>query len=95
MTLDPELVISKGRATLSHKQKLIDDVLEQSYEISLGGGSFGYCLVCSMLSSSLIMLAVPRIISFIKRDSFNKWKYNLGINLGLDGDFFFFFGLVS
>ncbi|KAJ8625619.1 hypothetical protein MRB53_034149 [Persea americana] len=44
MTLDPELVISKGRATLSHKQKLIDDVLEQSYEISLGGGSFGYCL---------------------------------------------------
>lgn len=77
MTLDPELVISKGRATLSYKQKLIDDVLEQSYKISLGGGSFGYCLVCSMLSSSLIMLVVLCISSFSKGYSFNNGNTTL------------------
>ncbi|MQL87108.1 hypothetical protein Taro_019641 [Colocasia esculenta] len=44
LALDPELVISHGKATLSHKQKLIDEVLDQSYEIAIGGGLFGHCL---------------------------------------------------
>uniref|UniRef100_A0A0E0K3Q1 DHHA1 domain-containing protein n=1 Tax=Oryza punctata TaxID=4537 RepID=A0A0E0K3Q1_ORYPU len=44
LELDPEDVISHGQATLSHKQKLIDDCLEKSYEIALGHGKFGNCL---------------------------------------------------
>ncbi|KAG9442483.1 hypothetical protein H6P81_018337 [Aristolochia fimbriata] len=44
LSLDPQHLISQGKATLSHKQKLIDEVLEQSYEIALGGGLFGHCL---------------------------------------------------
>uniref|UniRef100_A0A0D9VJL0 DHHA1 domain-containing protein n=1 Tax=Leersia perrieri TaxID=77586 RepID=A0A0D9VJL0_9ORYZ len=44
LELDPEEVISRGQATLSYKQKLIDDCLEKSYEIALGCGSFGNCL---------------------------------------------------
>ncbi|KAF0933829.1 hypothetical protein E2562_019285 [Oryza meyeriana var. granulata] len=44
LELDPEKVISHGQATLSHKQKLIDDCLEKSYEIALGRGRFGNCL---------------------------------------------------
>ncbi|BAS80324.1 Os02g0684600, partial [Oryza sativa Japonica Group] len=45
LELDPEEVISRGQATLSHKQKLIDECLEKSYEIALGCGRFGNCLV--------------------------------------------------
>ncbi|KAF2946389.1 uncharacterized protein [Oryza sativa Japonica Group] len=44
LELDPEEVISRGQATLSHKQKLIDECLEKSYEIALGCGRFGNCL---------------------------------------------------
>ncbi|KAG8071891.1 hypothetical protein GUJ93_ZPchr0006g44034 [Zizania palustris] len=44
LELDPEQVISRGQATLSHKQRLIDDCLEKSYEIALGHGEFGNCL---------------------------------------------------
>ncbi|KAL2533074.1 hypothetical protein Adt_06425 [Abeliophyllum distichum] len=35
---------SSGIVSLSHKQRLIDEALEQSYEIALGGGAFGRCL---------------------------------------------------
>lgn len=45
LSLDLEDVISQGMTSLSKKQKLIDDVLSQSYEIALGGGAFGHCLV--------------------------------------------------
>ncbi|WVZ74171.1 hypothetical protein U9M48_022385 [Paspalum notatum var. saurae] len=38
LELDPEHVISRGQVTLSEKQRLIDDCLEKSYEISLGCG---------------------------------------------------------
>jgi len=44
LALDPRSVIEKGWDSLSHKQKLIDEALEQSYEISLGNGKFGNCL---------------------------------------------------
>ncbi|XP_008681586.1 uncharacterized protein [Zea mays] len=44
LELDPEHVISHGQATLLEKQRLIDDCLEKSYEISLGCGQFGSCL---------------------------------------------------
>ncbi|XP_077246979.1 DHHA1 domain protein [Tasmannia lanceolata] len=44
LSLDPQSLISQGQMTLSHMQKLIDGVLEQSYEIALGGGRFGHCL---------------------------------------------------
>ncbi|KAK3158757.1 hypothetical protein QOZ80_2AG0141170 [Eleusine coracana subsp. coracana] len=44
LKLDPEHVISRGQATLSEKQRLIDDCLDKSYEISLGCGQFGNCL---------------------------------------------------
>ncbi|GAA0169282.1 hypothetical protein LIER_23805 [Lithospermum erythrorhizon] len=44
LSLDPESIIRQGMISLSHKQKLIDGILAQSYEIALGGGAFGHCL---------------------------------------------------
>lgn len=44
LSLDLESVIKQGMLSLSHKQRLIDEVLNQSYEIALGGGDFGRCL---------------------------------------------------
>uniref|UniRef100_A0A0A9DZ58 DHHA1 domain-containing protein n=1 Tax=Arundo donax TaxID=35708 RepID=A0A0A9DZ58_ARUDO len=44
LELDLEDVISRGQVTLLEKQRLIDDCLEKSYEISLGCGQFGNCL---------------------------------------------------
>ncbi|KAL2553494.1 hypothetical protein Fot_07113 [Forsythia ovata] len=44
LSLDVESLIRQGTVSLSHKQMLIDEALEQSYEISLGGGAFGRCL---------------------------------------------------
>lgn len=44
LALDPRSVIEMGKISLSQKQKLIDEALEQSYEISLGNGKFGNCL---------------------------------------------------
>jgi hypothetical protein len=45
LELDPDHVISRGQVTLLEKQRLIDDCLENSYEISLGCCQFGNCLV--------------------------------------------------
>ncbi|XP_042502850.1 uncharacterized protein LOC122080049 isoform X2 [Macadamia integrifolia] len=44
LELDPQSVINQGMTSLSQKQKLIDEALEQSYEIALGAGLFGHCL---------------------------------------------------
>ncbi|KAK7291318.1 hypothetical protein RIF29_06363 [Crotalaria pallida] len=44
LSLDLDSVISRGNVSLSHKQKLIDDCLSTSYEISLGNGAYGHCL---------------------------------------------------
>lgn len=44
MNLDPDLLISLGKETFAYKQKLIDEALDQSYEIGLGCGLFGHCL---------------------------------------------------
>ncbi|KAK9106496.1 hypothetical protein Syun_022507 [Stephania yunnanensis] len=44
LALDPESVINQGMESLSQKQKLISEVLEQSFEIALGNGVFGHCL---------------------------------------------------
>ncbi|KAM5570282.1 hypothetical protein ABKV19_011111 [Rosa sericea] len=44
LSLDLECLISRGVASLSEKQKLIDEALSQSYQIKLGGGAFGHCL---------------------------------------------------
>ncbi|KAH7664565.1 DHH phosphoesterases protein [Dioscorea alata] len=44
LELDPELTISRGQESLSKKQRLIDEVLAQSYEIALACGEFGHCL---------------------------------------------------
>ncbi|XP_039137987.1 oligoribonuclease NrnB isoform X1 [Dioscorea cayenensis subsp. rotundata] len=44
LDLDPELTISCGQESLSKKQRLIDEVLAQSYEIALACGEFGHCL---------------------------------------------------
>lgn len=45
LSLDLENVIRQGMESLSEKQRLIDEALSQSYEIALGGGRFGHCLV--------------------------------------------------
>ncbi|KAH9318600.1 hypothetical protein KI387_020369, partial [Taxus chinensis] len=44
LALDPRSVIERGQTSLSHTQRLIDEAIEQSYEISLGNGKFGNCL---------------------------------------------------
>ncbi|XP_058755115.1 uncharacterized protein LOC131628277 [Vicia villosa] len=59
LSLDLDAVISQGTVSLSHKQKLIDDCLSNSYEIALGNGAYGQCLAVnadaalSMLRSEL------------------------------------------
>lgn len=45
LSLELDSVISQGMSSLADKQKKIDEVLELSYEITLGGGAFGNCLV--------------------------------------------------
>ncbi|KAK4567423.1 hypothetical protein RGQ29_003276 [Quercus rubra] len=42
--LDVESVITQGMLSLSHKQVLIDDALNHSYQIALAAGRFGHCL---------------------------------------------------
>lgn len=42
--LDLNSIISQGLESLSHKQRLINQALEHSYEIALGGGTYGHCL---------------------------------------------------
>ncbi|KAH0852552.1 hypothetical protein HID58_093935 [Brassica napus] len=45
LSLDHESVIHRGKESLSRKHKLIQEALEQSYEIVLGGDEeFGWCL---------------------------------------------------
>ncbi|THU65746.1 hypothetical protein C4D60_Mb05t06890 [Musa balbisiana] len=44
LALDPEHVIGVGKQTLTHKQSLINEVLQRSYKIRLGNGLFGQCL---------------------------------------------------
>ncbi|CAM8972527.1 unnamed protein product [Rhodiola kirilowii] len=44
LSLNLESIIKNGMESLSKKQKLIDGILDQSFEISIGGGSFGKCL---------------------------------------------------
>ncbi|GJN21870.1 hypothetical protein PR202_gb09391 [Eleusine coracana subsp. coracana] len=68
LKLDPEHVISRGQATLSEKQRLIDDCLDKSYEISLGCGQFGNCLKYGgggHRNASSFMLSVTE---------FERWK---------------------
>ncbi|PHT53489.1 hypothetical protein CQW23_07951 [Capsicum baccatum] len=52
LALDLKSVIEQGKISLSHKQKLIDEVLEQSFEIALGTGAFGCCLAVNADSLS-------------------------------------------
>ncbi|KAL3824946.1 hypothetical protein ACJIZ3_020975 [Penstemon smallii] len=47
LSLDLDSVISQGMSSLANKQRLIDEVLEQSYEIALGGGAFEHCLAAN------------------------------------------------
>ncbi|PIA63917.1 hypothetical protein AQUCO_00201322v1 [Aquilegia coerulea] len=52
LALDPQSIISQGMASLSCKQKLINEVLDQSYEIALGTGVYGHCLAVNADSVS-------------------------------------------
>ncbi|XP_024989456.1 uncharacterized protein LOC112524061 [Cynara cardunculus var. scolymus] len=52
LSLDLEHVINQGMLSLSPKQDLIDEVLEQSYEIVLDGGASGHCLAVNADSVS-------------------------------------------
>ncbi|KAJ7975333.1 DHHA1 domain protein [Quillaja saponaria] len=52
LALDLDFLISQGMVSLSHKQRLIDDVLSQSYEIALGGGAYGRCMAVNADSVS-------------------------------------------
>lgn len=63
LSLDMETMIAQGMASLSHKQKLIDDALSQSYRITLGGGAFGRCLVGPLI---LLLLSFIHFSSWIE-----------------------------
>ncbi|KAL7613917.1 hypothetical protein Lser_V15G04927 [Lactuca serriola] len=52
LSLDLEHVINQGNQSLSQKQTLIDEVLEQSYEIVLDDGASGHCLAVNADSVS-------------------------------------------
>ncbi|CAN4085407.1 unnamed protein product [Withania somnifera] len=52
LALDIKSVVEQGKISLSHKQKLIGEVLEQSFEIALGAGAFGCCLAVNADSLS-------------------------------------------
>ncbi|QHO12888.1 uncharacterized protein DS421_15g510790 [Arachis hypogaea] len=56
LSLDLDCVISQGMKSLSHKQKLMDDCISKSYEIALGNGAFGCCLVCFLFSTYICEL---------------------------------------
>lgn len=57
LSLDLESVISQGMSSLANKQRMIDEVLEQSYEVALGGGAFGHCLV-SLIGCYILCLSL-------------------------------------
>ncbi|XP_051123112.1 uncharacterized protein LOC127246001 [Andrographis paniculata] len=44
LSLDLDSVIRQGISSLEHKERIVDEVLQQSYEIALGDGAFGHCL---------------------------------------------------
>ena len=48
LELDAQTLIAKGQASLLEKQRLIDQVLENSFVVQLGQGKFGQCLVSSV-----------------------------------------------
>lgn len=52
LSLDMEDVINQGMLSLSQKQDLINEVLDQSYEIVLDGGVSGHCLAVNADSVS-------------------------------------------
>ncbi|XP_016510510.1 uncharacterized protein LOC107827818 isoform X2 [Nicotiana tabacum] len=52
LALDLKSLIEQGKISLSHKQKRIDEVLEKSFEIALGAGTFGCCLAVNADSLS-------------------------------------------
>ncbi|GAB2217251.1 hypothetical protein Droror1_Dr00000423 [Drosera rotundifolia] len=50
-SLELQSVIRNGTASLAKKQKLIDEALDQAFEIRLGGGQFGCCLAAMLIRS--------------------------------------------
>ncbi|KAK9048738.1 hypothetical protein SSX86_032296 [Deinandra increscens subsp. villosa] len=52
LSLDVDHVINQGMSSLSQKQSLINEVLDQSYEIALDNGSSGNCLAVNADSVS-------------------------------------------
>ncbi|KAI3895379.1 hypothetical protein MKX03_032592 [Papaver bracteatum] len=68
LSLDPRLVIDQGMSSLSQKQNRIDEVLDGSYEIALGGGLFGYCLAADADSVSNLRSEVGHQLANKSRD---------------------------
>uniref|UniRef100_A0A2P2IKV3 Uncharacterized protein LOC105142034 n=1 Tax=Rhizophora mucronata TaxID=61149 RepID=A0A2P2IKV3_RHIMU len=68
LSLDLKATISQGISSLSKKQKLIDDTLDQSYEIALGGGAFGHCLAVDADSVSELRSELGHQLATKSRD---------------------------
>lgn len=75
LSLDPEHIIQNGRKTLSYKQKLIDEVLQQSYIIRLGNGLFGQCLVREFQLSFLFCHALIKIFFYSNIRGLSDFSY--------------------
>ena len=70
LALDPESVIERGKEAMFQNQKLIDEAVDQSYEVALGAGLFGRCLVTKpnphslIFSLSLSLIIILTLVSF-------------------------------
>ncbi|XP_074586108.1 uncharacterized protein LOC141841809 [Curcuma longa] len=69
LALDPEDIIAIGQKTLSHKQELIDQVLQQSYIIGIGEGLFGQCLAVNADSISDLRSELGNQLAVKSRDT--------------------------
>ena len=65
LSLDLENVISEGMKSLSEKERLIDEALSESFEITLGV-RFGRCLVFSICPNSFIYFFCQQNLRRIK-----------------------------
>ena len=70
LELDAQTLVVKGQASLIEKQRLIDQILENSFVVQLGQGKFGQCLVSSVSSCLRILELTYYIYIYIYTHSY-------------------------
>lgn len=80
LELDAQTLVVKGQASLIEKQRLIDQILENSFVVQLGQGKFGQCLVSSVSSC----LRILELTYYIYIYSFLLYHNTITISLKID-----------